>query len=313
VRIIAQLGINTLEATRIRDVYPDVELIEFTGGEPPAGLEADAFFGGYLGWDAILAWLDAAGVRWVQLSGTGVDNVAPAVFDQDRIVTCARGASAVPISEWVMAAILAWAKRFPETFLTEPPKYWNFPNPALDRVEGSTVAIVGLGGIGAAIAKRALAFGMEVRALRRTDAPSPVAGVQVVRSLDELLPGAAHVVVAAPATARTHHLIDAAAFARMAPGVHLVNIARGSLVDQDALRIALDDGTVAQATLDTVTPEPLPEGHWLYTHPKVRMTAHVSWYTPQLQAAAVEILVENVGRYLRGEPLLHVVDPDEGY
>ena len=312
-RIIAQLGIASAEATRIAEVHPEVELVEFTGGEPPAGIEAEAFFGGYLGWDAILAWIEAAGVRWVQLSGTGVDNVAPAVFDHDRIVTCARGASAVPISEWVMAAILAWAKRFPETFLHEPPKYWNFPIPTLDRVEGSTVALVGLGGIGAAIASRALAFGMHVRALRRTDAPSPVAGVEVVRTLDELLPGADHVVLAAPATTKTRHLLDAAAFAQMTPGVHLVNIARGSLVDQDALRGALDDGTVAMATLDTVDPEPLPAGHWLYTHPKVRMAAHVSWYTPQLQAAAVDILIENVGRYLRDEPLLHVVDPEQGY
>jgi len=313
VRIIAQLGASSAEAARILEAFPDVELVEFTGGEPPTGLKADAFFGGYLGWDAILAWLDAAGVRWVQLSGTGIDNVAPAVFDHDRIVTCARGASAVPISEWVMAAILAWAKRFPETFLSEPPKYWNFPIPTLDRVEGSTVAIVGLGGIGAAIASRARAFGMEVRGLRRTDAPSPVEGVQVVRSLDELLRGAAHVVLAAPATARTRHLIDADAFAKMTAGVHLVNIARGALVDQDALRVALDDGTVAMATLDTVEPEPLPAGHWLYSHPKVRLAAHVSWYSPQLQAAAIDILIENVGRFRNGQPLLHVVDRDEGY
>ncbi|HUI47516.1 MAG TPA: NAD(P)-dependent oxidoreductase [Acidimicrobiia bacterium] len=312
-RIIAQLGVASAEAARINELYPEVELIEFTGGEAPAGLRADAFFGGYLGWDDILAWLDATGVRWVQLSGTGVDNVAPAVFDHDRVVTCARGASAVPISEWVMAAILARAKRFPETFLSTPPKYWNFPNPPLDRVEGSTLALVGLGGIGASIASRARAFGMEVRALRRTGAPSPVDGVQIVHSLDDLLPGASHVVLAAPATARTRSLIDTAAFAKMTPGVHLVNIARGSLIDQDALRAALDDGTVAMATLDTVSPEPLPEGHWLYAHPKVRVTAHISWYTPQLQAAAVDIFIENVGRYLRDEPLLHVVDRDEGY
>jgi phosphoglycerate dehydrogenase-like enzyme len=99
----------------------------------------------------------------------------------------------------------------------------------------------------------------------------------------------------------------------MKTGVHLVNIARGGLVDQDALRTALDDGTVAMATLDTVDPEPLPAGHWLYSHPKVRLTAHVSWYTPDLQQAAFEILLENIGRYLKQEPLLHVVDLDEGY
>lgn len=312
-RLIAQLGPTSPQAAFVRDAHPEVELVEFTGGEPPAGLSADAFFGGYFAWDDIMRWLDATGVRWVQLTGTGVDNVPAAVFAENRTVTCARGASAVPISEWVMAAILAWAKRFPETFLHEPPKYWNFPNPTLDRVDGSTVSLVGLGGIGSAIATRALAFGMKVRAMRRTDAPSPVDGVEIVRTLDELLSDADHVVLAAPSTARTRHLIDAEAFAKMKPGVHLVNIARGALVDQDALRVALDDNTVAQATLDTVDPEPLPAGHWLYTHPKVRLAAHISWYTPQLQQSAIEILVENIGRFARGEPLLHVVDADEGY
>jgi phosphoglycerate dehydrogenase-like enzyme len=310
-RIIAQLGATS--ADEILAAHPDVEIVEFGGGDPPAGLQADVFFGGYMGWDDIVRWIDAGGVRWVQLSGTGVDKVPSAVYANDRIVTCARGASAVPISEWVMAAILAWTKRFPETFLTEPPKYWNFPIPPLDRVEGATLALVGLGGIGEAVTRRALAFGMHVKAMRRTDAPSPVAGVEVVRTLDELLPGADHVVLAAPATAKTQHLIDADAFALMKPGVHLVNIARGALVDQDALRVALDNGTVAAATLDTVDPEPLPAGHWLYEHPQVRLAAHVSWYTPQLQQTAIEILIENIGRHRRGEPLLHVVDPAEGY
>jgi phosphoglycerate dehydrogenase-like enzyme len=201
----------------------------------------------------------------------------------------------------------------PETFLAEPPKYWNFPNPPLDRIEGSTLALVGMGGIGAAVASRAHAFGMHVRAMRRTDAPSPVPDVEMVRSLEELLPGADHVVLAAPATARTQHLIDAHAFSLMKPGVHIVNIARGALIDQDALRVALDDGTVARATLDTVDPEPLPAGHWLYSHPNVRLAAHISWYTPDLQREALEIFVENLGRYARGEQLLHVVDAAEGY
>src|SRR4029077_4002579 len=152
----------------------------------------------------------------------------------------ARGASAEPISEWVMAAVLAWAKRMPQTWLREPPRHWNFPTPALDSVAGSTIALVGLGGIGTAIARRALAFDMRVQALRRTDAPSPVEGVRVVRSMAELVGGADHVVLAAPATPKTRHLVDADVLQRVKPGVHLVNIARGALVDQDALRPALD-------------------------------------------------------------------------
>jgi len=120
-------------------------------------------------------------------------------------------------------------------------------------------------------------------------------------------------VLAAPATDRTRDLLDVDAFSRVKPGVHLVNIARGSLVDQDALREALDDGRVALATLDTAAPEPLPEGHWLYAHPAVRVSAHVSWASPAGLDPAIELFIQNLLRKVSGEPLLHVVDPAEGY
>lgn len=312
-RLIVQLDALSANFARIRDAHPNVEIIEFTGGDPPPGLRADAFFGGYVAWDQVIRWLDSAEVGWVQLPGTGIDNAPDALFERNRIVTCARGACAVPISEWVLAAVLAWAKRMPETFLTEPPPAWTIANPALDALDGSTLALIGLGGIGEAIAARAKAFGMHVRALRRRNVPSSIEGVEIVSSLSELLLGAQHVVLAVPATARTRGLIDADAFAFMTPGVHLVNIARGALVDQDALRVALDTGTVAMATLDTVEPEPLPSGHWLYEHPKVRLTAHISCSSSQFQVTAVEILNDNIDRFLRGQPLLHEVDRVEGY
>ena len=296
-RVINQMGASVVE--HLQRAMPDIELIEFTGGNPPAGLRADVFFGGYFGWDEIARWIEATGVRWVQVSGTGVDKVPRSIYE-GRIVTCARGASAEPISEWVMAAVLAWAKRMPETALHEPPRNWNFPWPRLDAVAGSTLGLVGLGGIGTAIARRALAFDMRVRALRRTAAPSPVEGVEVVTDLGELVADADHLVLAAPATAKTRHLVNGAVLEQVKPGLHLVNIARGALVDQDALRVALDDGRVAMASLDTVEPEPLPEGHWMYSHPKVRLFAHISWYNPYLQGAAIDIFVDNLGRFARG-------------
>jgi phosphoglycerate dehydrogenase-like enzyme len=309
-RVLNQMGDRL--GPLIHERHPNIDVIPVTADSPPADLRAEVFFGGYGDWARLLPWIDGAGVQWVQLSGTGADNVPREVFD-GRTVTCARGASAEPIAEFVLGAILAWAKRFPEIWLHEPPRHWNFPSPAMDIVEGRTVGLIGLGGIGAAVARRALPFGMRVVALRRTDAPSPVEGVEIVRTLDELLSFSDHLVLAAPATTRTQHLLDADAFAKMKPGVHLVNIARGALVDQDALRTALDDGRVAMATLDTVDPEPLPEGHWMYAHPRVRLSAHVSWYTPLLLQRAVEQFVENLDRYVAGVPLHDVVDPAEGY
>jgi phosphoglycerate dehydrogenase-like enzyme len=207
--------------------------------------------------------------------------------------------------------MLAFEKHLPDTFVREPPQRWSWAE--LGGLSGRTLGLVGLGGIGSAIAARALAFGMDVRALRRTEAASPVAGVQVVSSLTELLPASDHLVLAAPATQRTRHLLDDAAFGLVQPGVHLVNIARGALLDQDALRRSLDDGRVARASLDVCEPEPLPEGHWLYSHPRVRLSPHISWSSPELGGRIVELLIDNVRRFVAGQPLEGIVDPVEGY
>jgi len=175
------------------------------------------------------------------------------------------------------------------------------------------LGLVGLGGIGAAVAERALPFGMRVVARRRRDVPSPVPGVEQVRSLEHLLGMADHLVLTAPSTPETHHLLDAAAFEGVKPGVHIVNIARGALIDQDALRVALDDRRVSIASLDAVDPEPLPEGHWMYSHPQVHLSPHISWSMPGASDLLVETFVENLRRYRAGEPLEGVVDVDAGY
>jgi phosphoglycerate dehydrogenase-like enzyme len=293
------------------DAGLDVEVVDIVP-DGPGELTADVLFGfpGMLDDELLRRHLDA-GVRWVQLAGTGIDGVPDFLFEGARIVTNLPGASAVPIAEFVLGAMLVFEKRYSDIWLSEPPAHWNFA--PLGGLAGKTVGIVGFGGIGQAIARRALAFDTTVLALRRTDRAPEVPGVTMVPSLDALLGVCDHLVLAAPLTARTQHLLDADAFTRVKPGVHLVNIARGGLVDQDALRAALDDGRVAMATLDTVTPEPLPAGHWLYSHPSVRLSAHVSWASPTGLRRPVEMFVENLGRFVRGESLKWVVDRDEGY
>ena len=254
--------------------------------------------------------LDALGVQWMHVPATGVD-AWPKELLGGRTVTCARGASAIPIAEFVMAEILAFEKRIPDVWLDEPPERWNVAD--LGELCGKTLGLVGLGGIGTAVARRALAFDMRVRALRRRPAREALAGVELARDLTDLLATADHLVVAAPATPATHRLLDRAAFARRKAGVPVVHNARGTFIDQDALRVALDDGRVAMASLDTVDPEPLPEGHWMYTHPKVRLTAHVSWSTPRGFERMIALFADNLERYLAGPPLHDVVDADEGY
>jgi len=257
-----------------------------------------------------LAELLERGVRWVHTIGTGVDRF-PLDAVGGRILTCSRGASAVPIAEWAMAMILAHAKRLPQAWVAAPPERWNFAE--LDGLAGKALGLVGIGSIGTALAERALAFGMEVRAFRRRRLWSPVPGVALVEALDDLLGWADHLVLAVPATPATRQLLGRAALARVKPGLHVVNIARGSLVDQDALREALDAGRVARASLDVCDPEPLPAGHWLYTHPRVRLSPHVSWAAPGSFERLLDGFAENLERWQRGDPLEGVVDVEAGY
>jgi phosphoglycerate dehydrogenase-like enzyme len=303
-------------AEKIRSALPGLGLGDVaveaipTEGPVPDGADGEILVTSAIGGPNLAEVLAATGVTWIHTIGTGVDRF-PLHLVGDRTLTCSRGASGIPIAEWVLATMLAFEKRMPAIFLTEPPERWHFAE--LGGLHGRTLGLVGLGGIGGAVAERALPFGMRVLAVRRTTSPSPVPGVEVVGSLDDVLAAADHLVITAPATAETRHLIDAGALARVKRGLHLVNIARGSLVDQDALRAALDDGRVAMASLDTVDPEPLPSGHWMYDHPGVRLSAHISWSMPGALDALYDAFLDNLGRRSRGEPLLGTVDVAAGY
>lgn len=248
-------------------------------------------------------------IRWIHVLQTGVDGFALDLVDE-RILTCSRGASSLAISEFVLAAMLAFEKRIPEIWITGPD---DWADTSLGQLSGRTLGLVGIGAIGAATATRALAFGMKVAAYRRTKNASPLRDVAIVPELADLLAIADHLVIAAPATQETRHLLDARAFASMKDGVHLVNISRGALVDQEALLVALDSGKVAMATLDVTEPEPLPKGHRLYTHPRVRVSPHVSWSSSSTMRRSIELFEENFRLFTSGMPLNGVVNTSAGY
>jgi phosphoglycerate dehydrogenase-like enzyme len=295
---------------RVEADLPEVELVEIPGSGPlPEDARGEVLLTFTWGSDNMQEVL-ARGVRWVHCYGTGVDGFPQHALG-DRTLTCSRGASAVPIAEWVLAAMLAAEKNLPDAWITAPPERWNWAK--LGGLAGRTLGILGLGSIGCEVARRALAFDMRVRGLRRSAAPSPLPGVELAGDLGELVACADHLVVAAPATRETKALVGRAALAHARPGLHLVNIARGDLVDQDALREALDDGRVRLATLDVCEPEPLPEGHWLYTHPRVRLSPHISWSAPGALERLLVPFLENLRRRLAGEPLQGVVDLAAGY
>ena len=306
-RVLSHLPIDRL--ARVPDEVPDVEVVTISDrDELPPDLRGDVLV--TYTWGAPnIAQVVQRGVRWIHTIGTGVDRF-PFDVVGDRVLTCSRGASAVPIAEWVLAVMLAFEKRLPETWIHEPAQWRRLQ---LGGLHGRTLGLLGLGGIGSAVAERALPFGMEVVASRRTNAPSPIAGVEVLGSIDEVLARADHLVLALPSTPETRHVIGPASLARVKHGVHLVNVARGTLIDQEALRVALDDGRVACASLDTADPEPLLEGHWLYAHPRVRLSPHVSWSMPGALEVFVEAFVDNLRRFHTGLPLHGVVDVQRGY
>ena len=305
--------LHHLEGGRLDPViaqFPDVEFVYVPRqGDMPEDAFGEALLTIPRDYPNLSELLDR-GVEWVHVTSTGIDGF-PLELLGHRVMTCSRGASAIGISEWCLAMMLAFEKDLPGVWLDKPPERWFTAE--LGALYGKTLGLIGLGGIGTAVARRALAFDMAILAIRRTAAPSPLGGVEIAASLDELLARSDHIVVAAPATAATRHLLDADALAKVKPGAHIINIARGDLIDQDALRSALDTDHIARVSLDTVDPEPLPEGHWLYDHPQVRLSAHVSWCMPESWDLLMAPFADNLRRRLNGQPLQGIVNPTEGY
>jgi phosphoglycerate dehydrogenase-like enzyme len=297
-------------AKRIVAGVPDAHVVGVPGdGSVPDGVEGEVLV--TLPWGTPnLADVVARGVRWVHSLSTGVDRFPIEVLPDGVTLTCSRGASAVPIAEFVLAAMLAFEKQVPDVWVCEPPERWAMAD--LGGLEGRTLGLIGAGGIATEVARRALAFGMRVCFVRRTDAPPPLDAMERC-GLPEVLAAADHLVVAAPSTPATRHLLGAEALAGVKPGVHVVNVSRGGLIDQAALLEALDDGRVARATLDVADPEPLPGGHPLYAHPRVRLSPHVSWSAPGALGRLLERFIDNLRAYVAGEPLAGVVDRVAGY
>ena len=258
-------------------------------------------------------------LRWIHLASVGMDYFPRWLFD-DVQVSCSRGVAADPIADYVLSALLEQSLglnvrqvKNSSDWGRESSKVFSQPMAVL---RNQRLGIVGYGAIGKAVAHRAKAFGMQVQALRRTQQLSPSHaddGTEYASSLQALLGSSDHVVLALPLTEASRYLLNADAFAHCKPGMHLVNVARGGLVDQEALRQALDSGLLAAATLDVTEPEPLPENHWLYSHPKVRLTPHISWAAGDVQARIGSKFAENLQRYRNALPLLDLVDLSRGY
>ncbi|NWK98991.1 dehydrogenase [Sphingobium lactosutens] len=249
-------------------------------------------------------------LKWVYSASAGIDFYPQWLLDAP-LVTCGRGVAADEIADYVIAAIYAHAKNLEAVTARSLDQWINVP---LGRVSGTTIGIVGLGAIGQAVARRGLALGAQVVGLRRSGMQGSISGVEHVRDIETLVAQSDHIVIAVPATPATRHLFNDALFDRVKPGAHIINVARGSVIDQDALVRALDRGDgPGFATLDVTDPEPLPAGHILYTHRHVRLTPHVSSNHTLVRHRLLEKVRDDISRFARGEAPSDIVDPARGY
>ncbi|CAN7596792.1 hypothetical protein LJR164_004356 [Phenylobacterium sp. LjRoot164] len=271
-------------------------------------LSLDAF--GKRGGDYFPRLAASPDARWVQTAFAGLDNPMFKPLAREGLTVTNSSAQAPAIAEYVTIHALSLLHPIAQQAAHQAAHEWT---PVSFREVGQTRwLIVGFGNIGREIAQRAKAFGAQVEAVRRSPDPEGLAdAVSTLADLPRTLPQADVVVLACALNEETRDLADAAFFAAMKPGAILINIGRGGLVDEDALRAGLDRDQPAQAVLDVFQTEPLPADAWFWDHPKVRVTPHASNRGELTGARGDALFLENLGRYLRGEPMLNVTRAED--
>ena len=278
----------------------------------------------YMGFGAPVDILRAASptLRWVHTGTAGVGALLyPEMRAADVILTNSAGVHAPPIADTVMGMILHFARGMDHAVHAQARAVWDSApfERALDgtifELAGATLGLIGTGGIGHEVAKRAIALGMRVNAVRRSDAPGPD-GVAMLRgddALAHLLEGSDVVLVAVPSTGATRGLLDRAALGRLRRNAILINVSRGDVIDEDALATILRTGRIRGAALDVFRTEPLPPESPLWNLSNVLITPHVSGITPRFWEREATLILDNIARYLSSQPLRNVVDKQAGY
>jgi phosphoglycerate dehydrogenase-like enzyme len=292
------VALSDEEMAQAKAALADVEVIFGPNTLPPPLVEA------------------AAKLKWFQVITAGVDRmVQDGLLGRQFVVTKVSGLAAPAIAEYVLATMLMLTKGLHTSVRDQQEHRWSFRFTA--ELRGKTCGVVGLGAIGREIAKRARAFGMRVVASRRRCAPGetdPDCDALYSHSeLSRVLAESDFVVLCVPLTEETRGMIGATEIGQMKPTASLVNIARGAVVDQEALIAALQNGTIAGAALDVVEPEPLPADCPLWDMANVILTPHISGAVEGYGHRAAQIFLANLGRYVRGEPLANLVDPVLAY
>jgi phosphoglycerate dehydrogenase-like enzyme len=280
---------------------------------------AEIYFGLGLPRELLLAGIEAHRLRWIHTGAAGVASLLhPELVASDIVLTNSAGIHAGPIAETVLAMMLHFTRGIDQAVRAQQQCRWaadvfESGDGTVRELAGATLGIVGYGGIGRALARRARALDMRVVALRRSAAQDDVVEMMMGDgALEQLLGMSDIVALTVPATPETRGMIGAPELARMRPGAVLINVARGSIVQEAALVDSLRSGRL-RAALDVFAAEPLPAESPLWRMRNVLITPHVSATSPRYWEREGELISDNLGRYLAGRELRNVVDAAAGY
>ena len=305
--------------TGLHAVAPGIEIVPVTSPAEAASEAADAqVLIGYCDQEILAA---APVLHWVQTFSSGVEHCLanPAMHQGSKLLTNGQRIGSPALAEHAIAMMLALARGLDVYHSNQLNGVWQRnielgSGEFLD-LEGRTVLVVGLGGIGTQTAKRAHGLGMRVVATRgsRREGPAYVEYVGLAGEMNELAASADVVINTAPLTERTRGMFNAEFFAAMKPTAYFISVGRGASTVTADLLAALENGEIAGAGLDVTDPEPLPEGHPLWTMPRVIISPHAAGRSDRTRDRLFLLVEENLRRYVAGEPMLSVVDIERGY
>lgn len=306
-------GMSPAEVKELQAAVPSVRLVPASGPQVVKEI-ADA--------DAVLGPVTpeqfrvAKQLKWVHVYSAGVEGALfPELVKSDVVVTNAKNMYGPQIADHAFAFLLTLTRRLNTTIPSQSKEDWPRGREGMFELDGKTAVVIGVGGIGSNIAQRAHGFGMKVIGVDIRDVPVSNVLQQVVTPdhLEEVLPLADVVFIAAPLTKRTEGMMGPKQMALLKKGSYYIAVSRGKITDTGALVKALDEGRLAGAGLDVVDPEPLPKGHALWKFPNVVITPHTAGGSDRLDGRLQSLLKSNLERFSKGQPLLNTVNKAEGF
>lgn len=309
--------INRLSPERIAAISEavpgsSVESYDSVAAAVPHVSDADAL--AVWGFTDIRPLLEAAPhIKWVHSLSDGVEKLlCPPLLENPIALTNSRGIHDKPVAEHIMALLLAWTRKIPDAVRSQDKHEWK--RLKAGSVYGKTTVIAGFGGIGRAAAERAKSFGIKIIAVKKHRSDELFADqVYTTAELDQVLPKADYIICALPATEETAAYFKKEHFAMMKPSSLFINIARGSIIDENGLIESLKTGHPGGAALDVFMQEPLPPDHPLWTAPNVLITPHMASMVPDFWDKLLHLLTENFAAFSRGDSLINQVDKTKGY